>query len=143
MRAKLSSYGLNYGKLFYVLFVIAAALFVWVFLNRQEVTDHKALVKSQYDGCLRGDNLRRQINAGDLVLYGVLGQVITSAEKRSKVDTGKTRALDLYNVRQYMKYQRAFKGVDVTNCRVVILHEKPSKSGTSSRRTDAFGEDTG
>jgi len=108
------------GRVFYMGFVVGTGLFIYVFLHRQETIDRSHLVASQIASCHRGNELRRQINAGDRVLSGFLHLAIQSAQRRARLETGAKHASDLLTIKLYTKQAKAFKGVKQIDCETVI-----------------------
>lgn len=129
------------GKIFYVCFLLGAALFVYVLLHHQSdhfnnviklqqqqirlekeqiAQDHRRFVKSQISGCQRGNSFRRKVNAGDVVIQGFMQIAINSTLAHEKIDTGARKVLDARNYQLYKKQKSVFNQVPIVNCTKAI-----------------------
>lgn len=152
MRNVFDKYGPRF--LLFALF-IGVGVFMWAILQRQvgidtkkaatiaakvEKHDHAASTKSQIASCKRGNALRHKINGQGDIFYGIIKQVVASAEKRAKLETGEKKALDLKNARIYQGYLSRFREVPIIHCAVVIkkVANSPTEFPTTATERNAF-----
>lgn len=104
-------------RVFYVVFVIGMAAFLYTFEANSDHNFKEALITS----CNRGDSFRTQVNQffGATKSFIVAAQV--HAEQREKVDaTAKAKALDKAGAATYADIAAAMKQVTVPNCAVTV-----------------------
>jgi hypothetical protein len=107
-------------RVFYVVFVIGMAAFLYTFEENSDHNFKEALVTS----CNRDDSFRTQVNKffGATKSFIVAAQV--HAEQRERVDaTAKTKALDKAGAATYASIAAAMKQVTVPDCQATVNME--------------------
>jgi hypothetical protein len=139
-------------EIFWFLFVVGVGLLVYTATTQQRDADHRELARqeqtdiktaqtverqtdrainlAQFDACLRGGELRRQLNAQDELFRSVIKRAIVAAEAHKLASHDpKQRAIYQQTVKKDTEYLRRFRSIPTVDC-YAIYHIRKLKTKT-------------